>query len=145
MNHWFCPMCGEIYDKDEGKCLKCDFPYLGYVDQIGGIHEGGCGAMPDGTECGECSKGDCSFCPVWVTHKRRKERYMQWRCPECEEILEIWYEKITEYPIEDMRGYPCKTAELIYHCKNCGCDWDSIWETQWGDVSQTPLTRHYWG
>ena len=145
MDYWFCPICGEKYKKDEGKCLNCGWQDLGYVDQIGGVHEGGCGSMPDGTDCGECSKGDCSFCPVWATHKRRKERYMQWQCPECGENLEIWYEHTVKSLPKAGGDFPHEQVDLIYHCGKCGSDWDSTWDTQWGDVTQSHLKRHYWG
>lgn len=145
MNYWFCPMCGEKYDKNLKECLVCSYPDLGYVDQIGGIHEGGCGTMPDGTDCGECSKGDCTFCGVWVEHARRKERYIAFQCPECGKELEIWYEKTVDFSPGDVLNWPYEAVDLIYHCGNCGCDWDSVWETQFGDTMQTPLKRHYWG
>lgn len=144
MDYWFCPMCGEKYDKNYKECLICSYPDLGYVDQIGGIHEGGCGTMPDGTDCGECSKGDCSSCPVWAEHWRRKMRYIQFNCPECGEKLEIWYEKTVNFDFSP-GDWPYEEVDLIYHCGHCGCDWDSVWETQFGDTMQTPLKRHYWG
>ena len=145
MDCWVCPMCGTKFEKNYGECLCCGYPGLGYIDQIGGIHEGGCGTMPDGTDCGECSKGDCSFCAVWAEHWRRKMRYMECNCPECGEKLEIWYENVVESRPGEQDTFPYERVDLIYHCGHCGCDWDSVWETQWGDTMQTPLRRHYWG
>lgn len=34
------------------------------IDEIGGVHEGGCGWAPDGTFCGECCKITCVGCPI---------------------------------------------------------------------------------
>lgn len=145
MDCWVCPMCGTKFEKNYGECLCCGYPDLGYIDQIGGIHEGGCGTMPDGTDCGECSKGDCSFCAVWAEHWRRKMRYMECNCPECCGKLEIWYENVVESRPGEWDTFPYERVDLIYHCNKCGCDYDSVWTTEWGDTSQTQLKRHYWG
>ena len=147
MDYWFCPMCGEKYNKNHKECLICSYPDLGYVDQIGGIHEGGCGTMPDGTDCGECSKGDCSFCSVWAEHWRRKMRYIKFICPECGAETEIWYEKTID-SMEVIAGHdqwPYEKVDLIYHCTECGRDYSSVWETMWGDTMQTKPERKYWG
>lgn len=37
----------------------------GYIDDIGGHHDSGCGWAPDGTYCGECSKQSCRECTIW--------------------------------------------------------------------------------
>lgn len=36
-----------------------------YIDELGGIHDSGCGWAPDGTNCGECSHISCKICGVW--------------------------------------------------------------------------------
>lgn len=36
-----------------------------YVDEIGGVHDSGCGWTPDGSNCGECSNISCKTCGVW--------------------------------------------------------------------------------
>lgn len=36
-----------------------------YIDELGGIHDSGCGWAPDGTNCGECSHMSCKICNVW--------------------------------------------------------------------------------
>ena len=45
--------------------------------------------MPDGTFCGECSCGDCAECEVWKLKSLQKQRYINWKCPECGNELEI--------------------------------------------------------
>ena len=55
-------------------CAVIFFPYKynddSYIDEIGGIHEDGCGWSPNGDFCGECSNISCKVCEVW---KRAKE------------------------------------------------------------------------
>lgn len=36
-----------------------------YIDEVGGVHDSGCGCDPNGVDCGECSNLTCSICPVW--------------------------------------------------------------------------------
>lgn len=36
-----------------------------FKDEVGGVHEDGCGWSPDGEFCGECSKPTCQHCPSW--------------------------------------------------------------------------------
>lgn len=44
-----------------------------YIDDIGGVHDSGCGCDPNGKDCGECSFITCSHCGVW--DKRKEEQY----------------------------------------------------------------------
>lgn len=44
-----------------------------YIDDIGGVHDSGCGCDPNGRDCGECSFITCSHCGVW--DKRKEEQY----------------------------------------------------------------------
>jgi hypothetical protein len=34
---------------------------------------------------------------------------------------------------------------LMWHCTECGCDYENYWETQWGDTSISMIKRKYWG
>ena len=36
-----------------------------YIDEMGGIHDSGCGWAPDGSNCGECSNISCKVCGVY--------------------------------------------------------------------------------
>lgn len=66
--YWYCFKCKNKFKSDYYHGYQCPFCWndlLSYVDILGGTHDGGCGTAPDGTECGECSYGDCSICPVW--------------------------------------------------------------------------------
>jgi hypothetical protein len=33
----------------------------------------------------------------------------------------------------------------MWHCTECGCDYENYWETQWGDTSETQIQRKHWG
>ena len=49
-------------------CIALFFPTdseLYYIDDVGGIHDSGCGWAPDGSNCGECSNISCKMCSVW--------------------------------------------------------------------------------
>lgn len=47
-----------------GNMLTDGFDY--YInDELGGVHTDGVGYAPDGTFCGECTKGSCKGCPAW--------------------------------------------------------------------------------
>jgi len=39
----------------------------GFVDEVGGEHEGGCGWRPSGEPCGECSSMSCGNCPLYLS------------------------------------------------------------------------------
>lgn len=36
-----------------------------YIDEVGGVHDSGCGWAPDGSNCGECSNTSCKICDAW--------------------------------------------------------------------------------
>ena len=36
-----------------------------YIDEVGGVHDSGCGWAPDGSNCSECSNISCKICSVW--------------------------------------------------------------------------------
>jgi len=49
-------------------CIPLFFPTDSddyYIDELGGVHDSGCGWAPDGTSCGECSHISCKICGVW--------------------------------------------------------------------------------
>lgn len=52
--------------------LSYEWDDCGYIDDIGGHHDSGCGWMPDGTYCGECSKSSCRECTIWNNKQQRK-------------------------------------------------------------------------
>lgn len=56
-------------------CIALFFPTDSdnyYIDELGGIHDSGCGWAPDGTNCGECSNISCKICSVW---REKKSHY----------------------------------------------------------------------
>ena len=54
-------------------CAVLFFPRPGnenfWIDEVGGIHEDGCGWNPDSRPCGECSNLSCKVCEVWTRSK----------------------------------------------------------------------------
>lgn len=48
--------------------FPADNEYL-YIDNIGVVHDSGCGCDPNGSDCGECSFITCSHCGVWDKRK----------------------------------------------------------------------------
>ena len=71
--------------------------------------------------------------------------FMKFRCPECGEMMEVWSKRIVSYTPGRFDSYPYLAVDLIYHCDKCGCDWDSEYTLDFGDVGQTGPKRHYWG
>lgn len=54
------------------QCIALFFPGADdsyYIDDIGGLHDSGCGWNPRGEACGECSNVSCSICGVWKQAK----------------------------------------------------------------------------
>lgn len=95
-----------------------------------------CGAtLPD-----ECGSQVCRTCELTAGIQ-----FMKFKCPECGEELEVWAKYIIEHRDAIWDSFPYTHIALIYHCKYCGCDWDSDYWSQWGDTSQTKLIRHFWG
>lgn len=52
--------------------LSYEWDECGYTDEVGGHHDSGCGWMPDGHYCGECSQLSCKDCGVWQ-HKLKTQ------------------------------------------------------------------------
>lgn len=142
-----CSNCGTELETFYTKCPHCDAPdaFIGYYDVAGSYHEAGCGNMPDGTECGECSIGDCNICRVWTEHLRRHQNYIHWKCEECGNELEIWLDRVEESRPAEGDSFPYERRHLIWHCTECGCDYENYWETQWGDTGESMIQRKYWG
>ena len=44
-----------------------------WVDDLGGVHDGGCGTDPYGNDCGECSAVTCFGCKVLQNTKYKEE------------------------------------------------------------------------
>ena len=60
-------------------------------------------------------------------------KYTQLNCPECGDLLEVYYDGTRAGEPENM---------LIRHCKNCHRDWKSEYLE---DGSESPLERKFWG
>lgn len=52
--------------------LNYEWNYCGFMDDVGGRHDSGCGWAPDGTYCGECTQSSCRDCGIWRNKKHRK-------------------------------------------------------------------------
>ena len=87
----------------------------------------------------ECGSQFCRTCELTAGCN-----FMTLKCPECGREMEIWYKDITKYEHAIWGSFARMTVDLIYHCE-CGCDWDSRYDTLYGDEMQTLPTRHYWG
>ena len=97
------------------------------------------------TECGRIltanhKNGVCRTCEL-----TKDVKFMEFTCPDCGEKLTIWFKEVIHYNPHCFDGWPCLNVDLIYHCANCGNDWDSYYSYEFGDESQRALKRHYWG
>lgn len=142
---YMCFMCGTELESLLPTCPHCEAPWVGWIDSVGGSHEGGCGTMPDGTDCGECCNEDCAECDVWQDHLRQRQQYGKWHCEECGEPLEIWLDQLEEERPAEGDGYKYERRHLMWHCAKCGCDYENYWSTQWGDTAESKIQRKYWG
>ena len=70
--------------------------------------------------------------------------FMKFNCPDCGKPMEIWSKEIVTHRPASYDSHQYLSVDLIYHCE-CGNDWDSHYVSDWGDVSQSAPTRHYWG
>ena len=97
------------------------------------------------TECGRIltanhNNGVCRTCEL-----TKNVHFMEFTCPDCGEKLTIWFKEVIHYNPQCFDAWPYLNVELIYHCANCGNDWDSYYTREFGDEGQTALKRHYWG
>ena len=146
VKEWMCSFCGTKFDHDcPDGCEKCGAPYVGWFDSVGGYHEGGCGNMPNGNFCGECCNVDCADCVVWQNYQKEARDYGVWQCEECGSVLEIWLDRVEEERPAEGDGFRYERRHLMWHCTECGCDYENYWETQWGDTSISMIKRKYWG
>lgn len=44
-----------------------------WIDLVGGVHDGGCGTAPDGTDCGECDRVSCEGCGQFNDVNKQEE------------------------------------------------------------------------
>ena len=58
--------------QNEHACIY-EWDNLGYLDDVGGHHDSGCGWAPDGSYCGICSHQSCRECSLWK-HKQQRKR-----------------------------------------------------------------------
>ena len=145
VKRYICCYCNTELEQFSEICPNCNQPWVGWLNEAGGLHEGGCGTMPDGTNCGECCKESCGDCTVWLEHQNRTRKYGKWFCEECGAELSIWLDQVEEEMAATAESYIYQRRHLMWHCAECGCDYENHWETQWGDTAITPLTRKYWG
>jgi len=73
------------------------------------------------------------------------KEYIQFDCPECGAPLEVWSEETVELRKAKWDSFPYECRILIRHCSNCHCDWENEWQTEFGDVGESPLKRKFWG
>ena len=145
MGKWMCGHCGADATSEDIFCPSCGAPCVGFLDEAGGWHEGGCGTMPDGTFCGECCNINCAKCFVWQNRQRQKHNYSAWHCEECGHKLEIWLDQLEEERPAEGDSFRYERRHLMWHCAECGCDYENYWETQWGDTMESMPQRKYWG
>lgn len=146
VKEYICGFCGCEVEALYHVCPKCDHENcIGWFDEIDGYHENGTGTMPDGTECGECSRESCSGCVAWDKRQAQRRLYGKWYCEECSNELEIWLDRVEEEHPAEGDGYRYERHHLIWHCTECGCDYENYWETQWGDTGESMIKRKYWG
>lgn len=142
---FICSFCGVELETFSEQCPHCGEHDVGWIDSAGGHHSGGCGTMPDGTQCGECSFEDCAECHVWKKREMQLKRYGKWYCEECNHQLEVWFDHIEEECPAEGDGFCYERHHLIWHCPHCGRDYENYWETQWGDTMISKLQRKMWG
>lgn len=142
MVKYICPNCFEESDEPLTACSHCGNLTIAFIDEAGGYHEGGTGTMPDGTECGECGERSCANCEVWHFRQNQRGRYGIHWCEECGNELEIWLDTIESVTSGEFEGFPNEHHHLMWHCTECGCDYESYWDTRSGG---TDLERKFWG
>lgn len=71
--------------------------------------------------------------------------FIKFNCPECGKPLTVYSTEVVEHRPAKCDAWSYLEVDLIYHCNHCGCDWDSLYVSEWGDSSQTKPHRHYWG
>lgn len=72
-------------------------------------------------------------------------KYIQFNCPECGALLEVYSDETVELHKAKGECFPYEVRYLIRHCKNCLCDWENEWATEFGDVVESQLRRKFWG
>ena len=146
IKEFYCSACGCTLEAVYDICPKCGQKHcVGWFDEIDGYHEAGAGNMPDGTECGECSRESCSGCVFWNERQIQRRRYIKWKCQECGNELELWLDQVEELHPAEGDGFPYERHHLMWHCTECGCDYENYWETQFGNTCESQIQRKYWG
>lgn len=95
------------------------------------------GILEDGTPCLAIS---CVGCPKMET----KREYAKRVCEECGNELEIWLDQVEESSLTE-EGLLRERRHLMWHCTECGCDYENYWESMPGGTCETPIQRKYWG
>jgi len=96
-------------------CIVLFFPYPQnehyWIDEVGGIHDSGCGFDPTGKDCGECSYVSCKICDVWRRSLIAIESpWEEGACDECRQRTET----------DECAAHASKAGRM--HCrkvKNC--------------------------
>jgi predicted RNA-binding Zn-ribbon protein involved in translation (DUF1610 family) len=88
----------------------------------------------------ECGSHVCHTCELTAGIN-----FMEFYCPKCGHKMELFYKQVVSYRPGSFDAYPQIVVDLIYHCDQCGCDWDSQCDYEHGDIAQSELKRHFWG
>lgn len=108
-----------------------------YIDEVGGVHDSGCGYDPFGIYCGECSNFTCFKCIVWekrknnsswaiitkdkckadrifaqVTEELKKENIDIFKFHESKDAAEILYSNGTVLRWIKPTAFPCKSFKI---------------------------------
>ena len=76
---------------------------------------------------------------------QRRATYMKFNCPECGHSLRVMGDYVDMSTIGPT-GFRTEKRTLIRHCDNCYRDWENVWTTQFGDVSESAtLKQKFWG
>ena len=88
----------------------------------------------------ECGSQACRTCELTADMN-----FLEFYCPCCGRKMEIWYKEVVYHRPGPTIDFPYMEIDLIYHCGNCGNDWDSHCTYEFSNISQTKLKRHFWG
>jgi hypothetical protein len=98
--------------------------------------------------CGAIGTHQDIFCPSCGYGKMQKYKprsYMTHYCEECGNKLDIWLDRLEEERPAEGDSFRYERRHLMWHCTECGCDYENYWETQWGDTMESMPQRKYWG
>lgn len=76
---------------------------------------------------------------------KKRNNYIELQCPECGSPLKVWSDETLELHKEKGEWHSYECRNLIRHCNKCHRDWENEWQTENGDVFESPLKRKFWG